>query len=135
MTIAQKGKRQLIVDGQLYLWRVISKFEQTHFDGVQASVSADESSLHIEYGLGQPPESRHLWVDGCRVPCPLFESDDGEYACYFNESRRHRGRGQAISLGPANDNAVGAGANVAQPIVASTGHGCCGVGSSELTPE
>ncbi len=77
MAIARKGKRQLTVDGQLYLWRVISEFDQTHFDGVQASVSADEGPLYIEYGLGQPQESRHLWVDGRRVPCPLFESDDG----------------------------------------------------------
>lgn len=77
MPVSQKGKRRVEVDGTLFLWRVVDKYDQTHFDGVQATVTNVMGNLHIEYGLNQDPETRHLWVAGDRLPCPRFESEDG----------------------------------------------------------
>ncbi len=45
-----------------------------------------------------------------------------EYVGYFNDCRPHQGRGQAIPLGPANDNVVGAGDIVAQSILGGLHH-------------
>ena len=46
----------------------------------------------------------------------------GEYVGYFNDHRPHQGMGQSIPLGPANGNVVGAGAIIAQPILAGLHH-------------
>lgn len=46
MAVSKKGKRKIEIEGRLYLWNVIDKYDQSHFDGVQATVTAETGGMN-----------------------------------------------------------------------------------------
>lgn len=62
MTRSKSNKRMVVVDGTPYFWRAFEEYDQSHFDGLQVAIMAEDGPPYLKYGLHQPPESRRLWT-------------------------------------------------------------------------
>ena len=83
MAISRKGKRNITVDSNKYLWWVFSEFEGIYFYGNQIKIVPENQIGYFQYGLEQDSEGRCLLISlkngkqEIHMKCPKFEDVDG----------------------------------------------------------